>query len=280
MRSLLLILFSFVAFQANAQELTFKNKNYQLQKLSLENIRQQFSVKEVKVYEPHEMREVTYKGIAMRDLLQSVYKSDWQKMEEILFTCVDGYQPSIPMAQFLKYDAYLVFSRTDDPKFMVTNKLQNNEKVPLGPFYLVWDNLKDKALQAEGANGWPYQVVAMDLIRFADRFPALSPPEKASSEVKHGFLEFRKHCLNCHRINGEGAEKAVELNYPVNVTEYFRKEFLVRWIDNPASIRYGTLMPALNPSLPDRAKTIRSIVAYLEGMKAKKVAPKSLAPTK
>lgn len=280
MRSFLVALLAFAALHANAQELSFKNKKTPVRTLSLENLRQQFPVKEIKVYEPHEMHEVTYTGIAMRDLLQSVYKSDWQKMEEILFTCSDGYQPSIPMAQFIKYDAYLVFSRADDPKFMVTNKLQNNEKVTLGPFYLIWDNLKDKTLQADGASGWPYQIVGMDLIRFADRFPALSPPEKSSPEVKHGFLEFRKYCLNCHRINGEGAEKAVELNYPVNVTEYFRKEFLVRWIDNPASIRDGTLMPPLNPSMRDRSKTIRAIVSYLEAMKAKKIAPKPPVPAK
>lgn len=280
MRKLLVIMGAFVALQSNAQELSFKNKKASVQNLTLEQIRQQLPVKDIKVYEPHEKREVTYTGVAMRDLLQKVYKSDWQKAEEVLFTCVDGYQPSIPMTQFQKYDAYLVFRRADDPKFNVTNKLQNNETVPLGPFYLIWNNLKDKQLQEEGANGWPYQIVGMDLISFRERFPGLSLPDKASGEARYGFLEYRKHCMNCHRINGEGAEKSVELNYPVNVTEYFRKEYLVRWIDNPQNVRYGSPMPAFNRSPTDRSKSIRAIIAYLEAMKAKKIAPKDTSVSK
>ena len=65
-------------------------------------------------------------------------------------TCVDGYQPSIPVREFTQNKAFLAISRTDQKEFTLVNTLQSNEKVSLGPTYLVWDNLNNPQLLAEG----------------------------------------------------------------------------------------------------------------------------------
>jgi mono/diheme cytochrome c family protein len=157
----------------------------------------------------------------------------------VLFTCVDGYQPVLPMDRFNRYVGYLAYRRLDQEEFKVQNRFQGESDVPLGPFYLVWDNLHSNDLRAEGASGWPYQVVGIDLVNFADRFPRLSPPETASVKAKKGFIAFRENCMACHTINGEGSNKAPELNYPMSVTEYLSDEWIRKWMMDPQSVRYN-----------------------------------------
>jgi mono/diheme cytochrome c family protein len=258
-----------------SKELIFKDHGKVVKILSVEQIERLIPFKEVKVFEPHESENRIYVGFPVNALFREVYGKNWQDAEEILFTCSDGYQPSIPSARFTEYPAYLVYGRADKKEFTLVNKLQNNELAQLGPFYLVWDNLSYPELKAEGGEGWPYQVTTIDLISFSDRFPNMSPPKGGSEAVKSGFLAFRTHCMTCHTINGEGGEKSVELNYPVSVTEYFKEPWLMRWIDKPASVRYNTTMPALNPNLKDRETTITNIIAYLRAMRGNKRKPLS-----
>ncbi len=272
----LVIFTSFLLLSPNiisSQELVFKKHGEVVKKLSLDQIEKIIAPKTVTVFEPHESENRQYRGFPVDKLFSAVYGNGWIKTEDVLFTCSDGYQPSIPSTQFRKYSSYLVYASPDKREFTLINKLQNSELVELGPFYLVWDNINNPELRAEGASGWPYQVVAIDLIDFADRFPNTAPPKNSPDEVKNGFIAFRKYCMTCHSINGEGGTKSVELNYPVSVTEYMGEKWLNRWIDNPQSIRYNTTMPALNPELKDRETIIKDIIAYLKVMKSNKIKP-------
>lgn len=256
-----------------SKDLVFKNHGKVVKTLSLEQIEKLIPAKMVMVFEPHESENREYTGFPVSALFTEVYGEEWKSSEEILFTCSDGYQPSIPCARFKEYPAYLVYGCADKKEFTLVSKRQNNELVQLGPFYLVWDNLKYPELKAEGGEGWPYQVTTIDLINFSDRFPNMAPPKNSSEAVKSGFMAFHKQCMTCHTINGEGGGKSVELNYPVNVTEYFEESWLARWIDKPTTIKHNTTMPALNPDLKDREKTIRNIIAYLKAMKDNKRKP-------
>ena len=252
------------------RELIFKNRGKLIKTLSSEQLEKIIPAKTVKVFDQNELENRKYNGFPVNDLFTAVYGENWKDAEEILFTCSDGYQPSIPSIRFKKYPSYLVYASPDKKEFTLLNKLQNNELVGLGPFYLVWDNLKHPELKAEGESDWPYQVITIDLISFSDRFPNMAPPKESSEDIKSGFLSFRKYCMPCHTINGEGGGKAVELNYPVRVTEYLKEPWLIRWIDNPTSIRYHTTIPALNPNAKDRETIIRNIIAYLKAMKNNK----------
>jgi len=261
------------AFSQNHTNIEFKDQGQVVRTLSLADLGSITATVSLKVFEAHEKRERTYQAYPVWPLFDHIFGKTWQQAEEIVFTSADGYQPSIPVARFLAHDAYFAFASSDDAPFTLINALQNNELVQLGPLYLVWDNLQSKALLDDGASGMPYQVIGVELTTLAIRYPNLSPPVHASPQVQRGFLHFRKHCMACHTINGEGGGKAPELNYPASVTEYLRSEYLTRWIENPTSIRYNTVMPPLATGIPNWAIVTQEIIAYLRAMSAAKRKP-------
>lgn len=222
------------------------------------------------VFEVHERGERQYSAYSVRSILDQVFGQRWRTVDEIIFSCRDGYQPAIPVAKFLAYDAYFAVANADNSPFMLDNILQNHETVELGPVYLIWDNRKFPVLLEEGASDMPYQIIGVELASFAAHFPEMFPSAPVSAEVKRGFLHFRKYCMACHTMNGQGGGKAPELNYPVSVAEYFKPEYLRRWIDDPASLRFNTSMPALAAAIPKREQVIEEIIAYLAAMRTVK----------
>lgn len=271
----ILITNAFTFAPASAQShasVEFTDRNQIVKTLSFSDFRAIVPPVSLKVFEAHENKERIYRAFPARPVFDKVFGKEWEKAQEIVFTAIDGYQPSIPVAKFLAHDAYLAFAHEDGTSFMLTNMLQNNEIVPLGPLYLVWDNINSKALLESGASDMPYQIKGVE-IKFVASFPNTSPPAKSSMEAQRGFMHFRKHCMACHTINGEGGGKAPELNYPASVVEYIKPEYLKRWIENPASIRHNTTMPALAKEIPNRGKVTEELIAYLKAMSTAKRAP-------
>lgn len=272
---LILSVFLLIAFtnpiyaQADAAEalIEFKNSGGLVKSLKPEKLNTLARQKTLNVFEVHEGRERQYKVYPAQSVFDQMFGSSWRTADEIIFTCQDSYQPSIPVAKFLTYDAYLAVASADNKPFTLSNALQNHEVVALEPAYLIWDNLKSPALLDEGASDMPYQITGIELASFAAHFAGMFPPAGASAETRRGFLYFRKYCMACHTINGQGGGKAPELNYPVSVTEYFKPGYLKQWIDDPASLRYNTTMPALTAEIPEREKVIAEIIAYLTAMK-------------
>ena len=233
-------------------------------------------VHEITVWEPYENREVTFKAISFNALLDRKLGRSWREQDEILFTCADGYQPSVPVQRFLEHSAYAAFGRRKS-KFMIKkNESGSQKKRQLAPVYLVWENLKDQSIRAEKDYGWPYQVVSIDVVDFARKFARTMPHVKnlANAEkINRGFSAFRIHCFKCHAINGQGGSIGPELNYPVSVTEYIRPEWLSRWVTNPSSRRHNARMPALDPNLPEKNQRVAEIILYLQNMADHKQKP-------
>jgi mono/diheme cytochrome c family protein len=262
------------ASPARAADIIFKSHGKIVRTISMAELTQMVPPHKITIWEPHEQKEVTFEAFSANDLLAKIYGDDWKKSEEALFTCSDGYQPSLPMAEFNNHLGYLAFARNDDPEFSVMSS-DKHERVPVGPFYLIWENIKDASIRKQGTTpGWPYQVTTIDLIQFADRFPRMSPPPGSSAAVQHGFLEFRKRCLSCHTVNGDGGGKGVELNFPANPTEYWKADWLKKWITDPKSIRYNTEMHAFDHDNAAWRRDRDSIIAYLGIMAQNKQRPK------
>lgn len=268
----LISIFASISLASENERLNFSVRGKPVAQWSLADIRKRIPVSRITVWEPHEDKNVTYEGFEIGKLFAAVYGDQWQQIDEVLFTSVDGYQPVLPVDRFNKHGGYLVYRRLDQEAFKVQNRFQNESDVPLGPFYLVWDNLRSDELRGEGANGWPYQVIGMDLVNFADRFPRLSPPEDASEQAKKGFVAFRENCMACHTINGDGGDKAPELNYPMNVTEYLSEEWIRTWMMDPRSVRYNATMPAF-ASHPNPNLLADEVIAYLKAMARRKQKP-------
>jgi len=220
------------------------------------------------VHEPHEDAERSYVGVPAGALLQALFGDAWRDAGAVQFECADGYRALIEPSKLAEHRALLSWARSDGEPFALVNRLQNDEAVELGPFYLVWDNLESPALREQGASDWPYQIVGIALIELSDRLPRVMPPAGADATVQRGFDAFRQHCIACHSINGQGGGKAPELNAPSSVTEYLAEGWLRRWMLEPTAVRLNTTMPALAPNLrkAQREALASDIEAYLRAM--------------
>lgn len=266
--------FSFLCLSSFAfaeQEIRFNKKGQLVKKYTLEEFKKAFPEETLTVREDHEERKnVTYRGVHLKKVMEQVY-GKWAGLDEILFVCIDGYKPSVPLQKAISHETFVAYDKADGP-FHFTDK-SSGKVIEYGPFYLVWENIKDPEIKLEGLEFWPYQVATIDLISFEERFAPLVPKGKMSDAAKRGFVAYRTHCIQCHRINGEGGDKGIELNYPYNVTEYFKPDALKKFIVAPQSIRYGSAMPPFDKNYPDYSKRIDDIIEYLKAIRSKKIAP-------
>jgi mono/diheme cytochrome c family protein len=226
---------------------------------------------EVVVKEPLSAVDLRFDATPLVPVLDAAYGPSWRARDAVVFHCADGYKSLVKVQRILRYQPLLAHRRRDQPRFEVRN--QDGHTVPLGPYYLVWDNLKAPELQETGAKGWPYQVEAVESVDEPTALSAAEPPPTASADAKRGYERFKTHCVACHSVNGVGGRVGPELNFPTSVTEYVRPEWLRRWLLDPTSVRARTAMPGLPRQLPRREKIADEIVAYLTSMQDRKITP-------
>jgi mono/diheme cytochrome c family protein len=257
---------------ADARSLTFLSESRPVKSLTAKELTQTIEPRRVEVFEPYEHTKVSFTALPLERVFDEAYGLSWRKREAILFTCRDGYQPTIAVQRVLNHQAFLAVARPGDVGFTILKDEEGTKKrIELSPFYVIWENLDDVRIRIEGDKGWPYQVIGIDLVSFRSRFAEMAPPRNASTEVLAGFQAYVAHCSQCHAINGRGGAIGPELNYPANPTEYMKDGWLRKWIDDPTSMRRAPRMPPLNPELPERDRIIDEIVAYLAAMASHKI---------
>ncbi|MGB5809690.1 MAG: cytochrome c [Polyangiales bacterium] len=263
------------AAENDARALEFRIESQPVRSLTARELTHSIKPGEIEVFEPYEKTNVVFTALPLERVFDEAYGPSWREREAILFTCRDGYQPTIPVRRLLDKEGFLAIDRPGDVGFSILKEEEGEKRrVALAPFYVVWENLDDAHARSQGDYGWPYQVVAIDLVSFRSRFGAMAPPDDASAQVLAGFEAFVVHCSKCHAMNGQGGALGPELNTPANPTEYMKDAWLRRWIDDPASMRLNPRMPPLNRELPARARVIDEIVAYLAAMASHKVEPR------
>lgn len=225
----------------------------------------------VEVIEPHSSTTenqlaVEYVGYPAEEVLSVVLGQDWREQGgTIEFRALDGYVSRIEEARFEPGKAYIVFSRADLEDFVAHNVVQKQRNVPLGPYYLVWANISNPELLAEGAGNWPYQVNEIALSSVSEE--ALLP-DGLAARYRRGAELAKEHCLNCHRVNGYGGEKTH--GDLAAITKNLARDFFVRWVLDPSSIMSSTTMPAL-PAQKREAERVQIATAlydYLVNMAA------------
>jgi len=219
---------------------------------------------ELKVTNPVLKKEKTYLGYWLSDVLKlaGFKDADRARGDEILFTCADGYQPSVHYKKAEDIRLFLAFQEKGNPKRW--------QKVPQGkafvtpaPFYVMGPTAETYEVFP-----WPYQVVALEIISFREKYPKLYPAglEKldASSPVFRGFDIFKDNCIACHTVNLQGGDLGPELNIPKNITEYWDRDTLKEFIADASSFRARSKMTSFKHLGPDY---IDDVVTYLEHMK-------------
>jgi mono/diheme cytochrome c family protein len=220
----------------------------------------------ISVVEPHlsvsdQNVTIDYVGYPAIQVMAAIFGTDWRgKAETIEFRALDGYVSRIDVSRLQPGKAYVVFARRDRSDFSVDNKLQNEANVPLGPYYLVWDNIANPELLAEGARNWPYQISEVELVSLSD--DALLP-DGLDARYHEGADLAKAHCLSCHTINGYGGKK-----FEGNLSEIakgFAEADFIDWVLAPSSVKEGTTMPALSHRLPEveRQRIAKALYDYL-----------------
>jgi cytochrome c2 len=180
----------------------------------------------------------------------------------IVFECIDGYKPEMPLEVFLKSNPFLAFKDIDAPKGSNWEKIvKNGNEMNADPFYLVYTSVSTDKEEYK----WPYNVIKFHLEPKNKNNEALQP--KDNEKAMKGYVLFQKQCITCHAINGIGGEMGPELNYPKSVTEYWKENELVDYIVNPASFRNKVKMPTLGITKQES----QEIVEYLKYISKKKV---------
>ncbi len=223
----------------------------------------------IAVYEPHlsvgdRHVAVRYVGYPAVEMFRRILGKDWNRRgRTVEFRALDGYVSRIPVRRFLRDKAFIVFARQGGLPFTVNNIRQNEKDVPLGPYYLVWDNIANPALIAEGARNWPYQVAIVNLVTLSD---AALLPKGLDPRFRPVAGLVKTHCLTCHKVNGFGGEK-FEGNLAEIAKQLERADFL-RPLLVPASRREGSTMPALSGRIPDteRRRIAGAIFDYLRAV--------------
>ncbi len=208
----------------------------------------------------------------------------------VFFRALDGYVKPASATLLAEPGGYLAFADADltaasasppdpaaasgsnpDPAVASPPKWEpiDRRQVDPGPFYLVWTG--DEQADAH-VYPWPYQLDAIEIAPFETRYPNTAPTgEPADSAAWRGFAIFRRECIACHAVNGEGGAVGPELNVPRSIVEYRPEEQLKAFVRDPQSFRY-TSMPS-NPHLSDA--DLDAIVAYFRAMSARKVDPRA-----
>jgi mono/diheme cytochrome c family protein len=135
----------------------------------------------------------------------------------------------------------------------------DRRQVDPGPAYVVW--------QGEGRSDahrypWPYQLVAIELVDLAERFPHAVPPTDADADARTGWEIFSRECISCHAVNGDGGRVGPELNVPRSIVEYRPAEQIRAYVRNPQAFRYTTMPAHLHFSEAD----LDALLAYLRLM--------------
>jgi cytochrome c2 len=258
---------------ADEPTLQFLDAGQPVQTLTRKDLAEKIPATPLTVENPTTSQAVTYQGAALSALLSQVYGDRWRSAGLVKFETRDGYQPVVPVAVINQHAGLMAYADAGQDRLQVIGDGHGGTVDP-GPYYLVWENIKDSGAKKDPWLQWPWQLAKVELTSMEREYPQTAPPLGASEAVMRGFNGFLSRCAKCHQINGEGGAIGPELNYPVNVTEYWQNDWLPKFIAHPQAIRHNSKMVGYKSSSPDPSAEIDDIVAYLRAMKDRKLAPK------
>jgi mono/diheme cytochrome c family protein len=262
-----------VALAAHADEsatLTFEGMDGREVVLTKGELRARCGVRTVTAADPYYQNERHFVACPLEKVFELGFGAAPAALasEDILFVALDGYARTAPGSVLAEGGAFLALEDADrvargESGFDPIDRRQ----IDAGPYYLVWTGAGQNDSHRYP---WPYQLARIERTRFEDRFPHTIPRGAApGSAALAGFAIFRRECVSCHAINGEGGAVGPELNVPKSIVEYREPATIKAYIRNPQAFRYTT-MPA-HPHLSDA--DLDGLVAYFTAMSALKHDP-------
>ena len=210
-------------------------------------------------------RDMHYLAVPLRSLLP-----DLAADEHVQVVAVDGFSGELPARLIVdggRATGWLAIEPTDRPWPPMAPG-----KPSAGPFYVVWTEPEAAGV---GREQWPYRVATVRITGDVDtRFPAMLPDPglPAEAPARKGFAVFKKDCITCHTLNGQGdARLGPDLNIPHGPTEYLGAAYLKKLVRNPQDLRHWpeAKMPAFDQRTLSNAD-LDDLVAYLSHMASRR----------
>lgn len=254
--------------------------------VTIKDLRQKLKPVQVLVDDPVYNREKRYEGFLLREVLAlggvvSAQGPVEAAGDELVLKCADGYSPTLSLAKLSEYEGVLAFreigARVEGRTVEWTTFTQGKSKITPAPFYLVWKR-KGTGSDAKSPSAhevtWPYQLVGVELVSLSQKWDRIYPHGINRDEpVFRGFERFRGLCLRCHSLNLQGGELGPELNFPMNITEYWTPQNLKKFIYDPSDFRARSKMPPFKAEFEGKGvvpSAYDDLVSYLLWMKDRK----------
>jgi mono/diheme cytochrome c family protein len=256
--------------EAPAPQLAFGRDGETLRSLPLPELRARCDEREVRVPDdPYYGRPMRFRACPLSRVLELGFGKDLAAPAdaEFLLRAKDGYTRASPVALLSSPDAYLAFADAERLEAGLSSFASiDRRQLDPGPAYLVWAGTGQADVNAFP---WPYQLVSIEISSVERRFPHVVPQASADGSARAGFAIFRRECLSCHAVNGQGGSVGPDLNVPRSIVEYRPPEQIKDYIRDPSSFRY-TSMPS-HPHLTDG--DLEGLLAYFAHMSQHKRDP-------
>jgi mono/diheme cytochrome c family protein len=199
-----------------------------------------------------------YRAVPVKDLLTEAFGPSWIEdgVGEIFFEALDGYHSHARVPVLIEDGGMIAFADADAPDWEEMPK----EKVRPGPFYLVWTGAEQTP---QKGYPWPWQIASVKSSIIEDEYPKAVPRNAApKSRAPAGWTIFRRSCISCHSISGQGGSVGPDLNEPRGITRYHDKKELKAFIHKASSFRH-TKMPDFDELT---SKDLDDLMAYFDFM--------------
>jgi mono/diheme cytochrome c family protein len=253
---------------AAAADLGFLRDETEVRRLDAAKLRAGCGERSVTIDDPYYETRKTFRVCPLRTVIEEGFGVPLAEMgdRDLVFRALDGYTRPSTVARVSEDGAWLAFA--DETKADGFAPMGPRAIDP-GPFYVVWtgDGKNDPHVYP-----WPYQLASIELVELDQRWTHIAPdgvPKDGAAWAGYGI--FRRECIACHAVNGEGGTVGPDLNVPQSVVEYREAEQLKAYIRNPATFRYGGMPSHEHLSPAD----LDALIAYFRAMRDRKHDPRT-----
>lgn len=237
--------------------MTFVSGTKEVLRLTPQDMAKRPSARTITVEDPFYKTRKRYKAVPLKDLLTAAYGGSWGEntLGEVLFDAIDGYRSHARVSVLVNDGGMVAFADADAPDWQPMPK-----GVAPGPFYLVWTGPEQTPKKGFP---WPWQITGVKMTVLEDEYPKALPRGAApDSAAVRGWNTFRRACISCHAMSGDGGTVGPDLNAPRGVTRYHGKSFLKAYIRKPSSFRH-TKMPDFENL---DSSELNELIAYFKHM--------------